>query len=155
MAPLQTKVMRMLSKLRRKAVLITDSRVKLTQEMLNGIKVIKFYGWEDSFSNQLHNLRSKELTYIRSLMILRSVIMGVAVSENWQLFVWVKSDYTDRSKTTFSLDDYSSHSVYSILHYLQLDWTLVGTVFDFFVFNHFQSRPHATHVSSHGYWCFR
>jgi aminopeptidase C len=84
MAPLQTKVMRMLSKLRRKAVLITDSRVKLTQEMLNGIKVIKFYGWEDSFSNQLHNLRSKELTYIRSLMVLRSVIMGVAVSENCQ-----------------------------------------------------------------------
>ncbi|KAI9280863.1 P-loop containing nucleoside triphosphate hydrolase protein [Umbelopsis sp. AD052] len=80
MAPLQTKVMRMLSKLRRKAVLITDSRVKLTQEMLNGIKVIKFYGWEDSFSDQLHTLRSKELTYIRSLMVLRSVIMGVAMT---------------------------------------------------------------------------
>jgi aminopeptidase C len=80
MAPLQTKAMRMLSKLRRKAVLVTDNRVKLTQEMLNGIKVIKFYGWEQSFSEQLNSLRTKELKYIRSLMVLRSVIMGVAVS---------------------------------------------------------------------------
>jgi ATP-binding cassette subfamily C (CFTR/MRP) protein 1 len=71
--------MRMLSKLRRKAVLVTDNRVKLTQEMLNGVKVIKFYGWEDSFSDQLNVLRSKELKYIRSLMVLRAVIMGVAV----------------------------------------------------------------------------
>lgn len=80
MAPLQTKAMRMLSKLRRNAVLVTDNRVKLTQEMLNGIKVIKFYGWEVSFSDQLNGLRAKELGFIRGLMVLRSVIMGVAVS---------------------------------------------------------------------------
>jgi len=80
MAPLQTKAMRMLSKLRRKAVLVTDNRVKLTQEMLNGIKVIKFYGWEESFSEQLNTLRSKELKYVRGLMVLRAAIMGVAMT---------------------------------------------------------------------------
>lgn len=80
MAPLQTKAMRMLSKLRRNAVLVTDNRVKLTQEMLNGIKVIKFYGWEVSFSDQLNGLRAKELGFIRGLMVLRSVIMGVAMT---------------------------------------------------------------------------
>jgi hypothetical protein len=28
---------------------ITDQRVRKTNEVLDGIKVIKLYGWEDSF----------------------------------------------------------------------------------------------------------
>jgi ABC-type multidrug transport system fused ATPase/permease subunit len=39
----------------------SDSRIKTINEVLNGIKVIKFYGWEKSFANLIHRLRDAEL----------------------------------------------------------------------------------------------
>ncbi|XP_070181093.1 ATP-binding cassette sub-family C member 10-like [Littorina saxatilis] len=38
-----------------------DSRVKLMNEMLFGIRVLKFYAWEDHFSERINELRGKEL----------------------------------------------------------------------------------------------
>ncbi|KAK7505594.1 hypothetical protein BaRGS_00003339 [Batillaria attramentaria] len=38
-----------------------DSRVKLMNEMLCGIRVLKFYAWEDHFTERINELRSKEL----------------------------------------------------------------------------------------------
>lgn len=38
-----------------------DSRIKLTNEILNGIKVLKLYGWELSFRNILNKIREAEL----------------------------------------------------------------------------------------------
>lgn len=38
-----------------------DSRVKLTNEILCGIKVLKFNGWENSFRNLVEKIRQKEL----------------------------------------------------------------------------------------------
>ncbi|GBB94362.1 hypothetical protein RclHR1_02340019 [Rhizophagus clarus] len=74
--PLQGKVMRTLAKTRIKAAKITDDRVKLTQEVLQGIRVIKYYAWEESFLDALNNLRDKEMKYIRLLLIIRSGITG-------------------------------------------------------------------------------
>jgi hypothetical protein len=37
-------------KLRTKAVVVTDQRVKLMNEVLNCIKLIKMYAWEKSFA---------------------------------------------------------------------------------------------------------
>nr|QUF59450.1 ATP-binding cassette transporter Abcc1-6 [Brachionus angularis] len=38
-----------------------DARIKLTNEILNGIKVLKLYGWEVSFKNILEKIREGEL----------------------------------------------------------------------------------------------
>ena len=35
----------------------TDSRIKLTNEMLQGIKSIKMYGWEHSFTETMAAIR--------------------------------------------------------------------------------------------------
>ncbi|CAB4387319.1 unnamed protein product [Rhizophagus irregularis] len=78
--PLQAKVMKTLAKTRGKASKITDDRVKLTQEVLQGIRVIKYYAWEESFLNALNKLRDKEMKYIRLLLIIRSGITGVSMA---------------------------------------------------------------------------
>ncbi|KAF9203578.1 hypothetical protein BGZ49_006268 [Haplosporangium sp. Z 27] len=75
--PIQGRIVTMLSLIRRKSTLITDARVKLTQEVLQGMRVIKFYGWEDAFLKKLEDLRTKELRYVRTLLISRSGIAAI------------------------------------------------------------------------------
>ncbi|KAF9973525.1 hypothetical protein BGZ73_003215 [Actinomortierella ambigua] len=75
--PLQARVVMFLSIIRRKSTLITDARVKLTQEVLQGIRVIKFYGWEDAFLKKLDDLRAQELKFVRQLLISRSGVAAV------------------------------------------------------------------------------
>ncbi|KAG0075872.1 hypothetical protein BGZ92_002684, partial [Podila epicladia] len=75
--PIQARIVAALSVIRRKSTLITDARVKLTQEVLQGMRVIKFYGWEEAFLSKLEDLRNKELKYVRTLLISRSGIAAV------------------------------------------------------------------------------
>ncbi|CAH1766912.1 14810_t:CDS:10, partial [Entrophospora sp. SA101] len=79
MGPLQGYIMKSLTTLRAKAAKVTDERVKLTQEVLQGIRVIKYYAWEDSFLDALNKLRIKEMRYIRLLLTVRAGIMSVSL----------------------------------------------------------------------------
>jgi len=58
---------------RKTVVNITDSRVKLINDVLQGIKVIKFYGWEGSFLDEISRVRAKEMTGLRKYILLESV----------------------------------------------------------------------------------
>ncbi|XP_056153641.1 ATP-binding cassette sub-family C member 3 [Lampris incognitus] len=42
-----------------------DSRIKLMNEILNGIKVLKLYAWENSFKEKVLAIRQKELSVLR------------------------------------------------------------------------------------------
>ncbi|XP_068898240.1 multidrug resistance-associated protein 1 isoform X5 [Tenebrio molitor] len=42
-----------------------DERVKLMNEVLSGIKVLKLYAWEPSFENQILKIRSKEIQVLK------------------------------------------------------------------------------------------
>ncbi|CAG8547028.1 11089_t:CDS:10 [Funneliformis mosseae] len=79
MSPFQGKIMRILGKTRSKAAKITDERVKLTQEVLQGIRVIKYYAWEESFLDTLNELRDKEMGYVRLLLSMRAGVTGVTM----------------------------------------------------------------------------
>ncbi|KAF0384836.1 ABC transporter [Gigaspora margarita] len=76
--PLQGRVMSALASTRSKAAKITDERIKLIQEILQGIRVIKYYAWEDSFLKALNKLRDKELGYTKFILVIRAIVTGVA-----------------------------------------------------------------------------
>ena len=42
-----------------------DERVSLMNEVLGGIRMIKFMAWERSFESRVHKIRRKELKYQR------------------------------------------------------------------------------------------
>lgn len=42
-----------------------DERVKLMNEILNGIKVLKLYAWEPSFEQQVLKIRDKEVHVLK------------------------------------------------------------------------------------------
>ena len=44
-----------------------DCRIRLMNEILNGIKVIKLYAWEDHFQKDVQNVRHKELSFIKKI----------------------------------------------------------------------------------------
>lgn len=44
---------KLINKFRWKAMMLTDSRVRTTNEILSSIKLIKMYAWEDSFRKKI------------------------------------------------------------------------------------------------------
>ncbi|CAK1540432.1 unnamed protein product [Leptosia nina] len=49
-----------------------DERVKLMNEILNGIKVLKMYAWEPSFEDQVIKIRNKEMHVLKQTAYLNS-----------------------------------------------------------------------------------
>ena len=57
-----------------------DKRIKLLNEILSGIKVIKMYGWEDSFIKQTVDYRDKETSALLKIAWWYAVIIFVSNS---------------------------------------------------------------------------
>ena len=51
-------------KLSVKKLQFQDSRIKMISELLNGIRVVKFYGWEISFQKIIEKIRNNEVLYL-------------------------------------------------------------------------------------------
>ena len=93
-SPMQTLAMRRLLNLRRRAMVWTDKRAKLLQELLGGMRVIKYFGWEVSILSsvavssltisqvplieRISQYRKSEMKHIRSLLLLRAVNNAIA-----------------------------------------------------------------------------
>ncbi|KAH9518524.1 Multidrug resistance-associated protein 1 [Bulinus truncatus] len=52
---------------------LKDSRIKLMNEILNGIKVLKLYAWEGSFEEKVLDIRNKELKVLRKSAYLNAI----------------------------------------------------------------------------------
>ncbi|QRV97503.1 ABC transporter transmembrane region [Ceratobasidium sp. AG-Ba] len=80
MTPVQTRVMKYLFTVRKKSMVWTDKRAKLLQELLGGMRVLKFFAWENPYLKRIGEFRNNELKYIRSLLLIRSGNNAVAFS---------------------------------------------------------------------------
>jgi len=61
LTPLQGKIMKALFSIRRKTMVWTDKRAKLLQELLGGMKLIKFFAWENPFLERIGGYRKREM----------------------------------------------------------------------------------------------
>ena len=59
--PIQAKVVKILFGIRRKTMVWTDKRAKLLQELLGGMKLLKFFAWEAPFLKRLAGYRKNEM----------------------------------------------------------------------------------------------
>ena len=73
LVPFSTLVGRELGRLRKATVSATDERLKLTSEVLGGIKAVKIYGWEAAYAERIESLREEELRRAR-----KGALVGVA-----------------------------------------------------------------------------
>lgn len=66
---------------RRRAInQITDQRVSLTQEILQAVRFVKFFGWESSFLERIGDIRKREVRAIQILLAMRNGINAVSMS---------------------------------------------------------------------------
>ena len=59
--PVNMWVFAVVGKMRRKVLKHSDSRVKMMNEILTGIRIIKFYAWERPFGREVEFIRGKEM----------------------------------------------------------------------------------------------
>ncbi|XP_075236424.1 ATP-binding cassette sub-family C member 4-like [Lycorma delicatula] len=78
--PLLSYVGSLTSKYRLRIALKTDERVRLTDEVINGIQVIKMYAWEKPFSKLITAARKAELDIVKKTSFLRGLYMTFNLS---------------------------------------------------------------------------
>lgn len=71
----QSYIGKLSSKFRRLIALRTDERVRLVNEVISGIQVIKMYAWEKPFTALIRVARVKELYQLRKTALVRAIFM--------------------------------------------------------------------------------
>ncbi|KAK6487243.1 canalicular multispecific organic anion transporter 1 [Huso huso] len=96
-----------------------DQRMKLMNEILNGIKILKIYAWEPSFEAQILGIREKELKVMKSFSYLASISMFIFTCApflvslaSFAVFVSISSDNILTAEKAFT-----SISLFNILRF--------------------------------------
>ena len=78
--PMTTIVIRKLRTLRQGVLKNTDARAKATTDMLSGIRIVKFMGWERSFRAKIDGVRAAELKVFRKTALLQAANFTISAS---------------------------------------------------------------------------
>lgn len=76
--PINAYFARVNKRLRLSRYKLVDSRIKSLNEVLAGIRVIKFMGWEESFEKLIKGVRGKEL-----INLIKSSLFSAVTSFTW------------------------------------------------------------------------
>ncbi|KAI9203174.1 P-loop containing nucleoside triphosphate hydrolase protein [Polychytrium aggregatum] len=76
--PIQLTFTRFLVSKRRHGAKVTDQRIKVVQEGIEGIRVVKFQGWEQAVLERLRKLRISELSWTKIILLTRAMQTGVS-----------------------------------------------------------------------------
>ncbi|XP_045761352.1 probable multidrug resistance-associated protein lethal(2)03659 [Maniola jurtina] len=75
---------------RRKTASKTDERVRLMEEIIMGIEVIKMYTWEKPFRKIIDTVRRQEVHYIKMTSYIRGVVMSfIMFTARFSIFITV------------------------------------------------------------------
>jgi ABC-type multidrug transport system fused ATPase/permease subunit len=56
---------------------VSSTRISLMEELLRGVKLVKIYGWEDSFFKRLNLIRDEESIMMNRINQIKSAILGM------------------------------------------------------------------------------
>jgi ABC-type multidrug transport system fused ATPase/permease subunit len=68
---IQQRISKYVGKERENLVKYTDLRVKMTNEVLQGVRVIKYYGWERPMRDKVNEIRNEEVKYLSKYQLHR------------------------------------------------------------------------------------
>ncbi|CAC5381267.1 ABCC4 [Mytilus coruscus] len=76
LVPVQSWMGKLFSKFRHKTAIHTDERVKVMNEIISGMRVIKMYCWEKPFGQLVEKIRGQEVKKVKSCSYIRGSIIG-------------------------------------------------------------------------------
>lgn len=62
------------------ATSITDKRVAMMREILNSIKMIKFYAWEDAYEENVKKVRAIESRLVKMMQLVRNTLVSLTMA---------------------------------------------------------------------------
>lgn len=71
---------KVIGRIRRKVNVITDKRVSVMREILQSMKIIKFYAWEEAYAKNIYDIRSVEMGKIKTMLVIRNFMNALFVS---------------------------------------------------------------------------
>ncbi|KAI9535316.1 hypothetical protein NQZ68_002870 [Dissostichus eleginoides] len=77
MGPINGLIANKARKIQIKSMKFKDKRLKIMNEILNGMKILKLYAWEPSFQTQVEDIREKELKVMKKFAYLSSISVFV------------------------------------------------------------------------------
>ncbi|CAG2116859.1 unnamed protein product, partial [Medioppia subpectinata] len=103
---------RMFRKVRQKTAKLTDSRIRLMQEIIAGMRVIKMYAWEQPFALLVATARKSEVKQIRVNLSIYFVILRVIIYACF--LTYVLTDGLLSAETAFATIAYFNVMRYTI-----------------------------------------
>uniref|UniRef100_A0A3B4GJ00 Multidrug resistance-associated protein 4 n=1 Tax=Pundamilia nyererei TaxID=303518 RepID=A0A3B4GJ00_9CICH len=104
MMPIQTWFGKLFGIFRSKTAVLTDSRIRIMNEVVSGIRIIKMYVWEKRFSALVTEVRKKEISRILKSSFLRGLNMAsFFASSKLIIFVFVTMSLYGTIKVTLTL----------------------------------------------------
>ncbi|XP_027219261.2 ATP-binding cassette sub-family C member 5 isoform X6 [Penaeus vannamei] len=76
--PFQYGISRLTGYLRRRTVTVTDERVRMMNELLTCVKLIKMYAWEKSFASSITEIRKRERHLLEKSAYVQSISLAMA-----------------------------------------------------------------------------
>ncbi|XP_074031100.1 LOW QUALITY PROTEIN: probable multidrug resistance-associated protein lethal(2)03659 [Leptinotarsa decemlineata] len=118
--PLQTLLGNRISKFRLTIAYRTDERVRLMNEIISGIQVIKMYTWEKPFSKLVETVRKREMKYIKLASTIRAIMSSFSISLNRTAVFTCIITYVLTGNTLNSAYAFTVTSYYRLLNGLSM-----------------------------------
>ncbi|XP_063786156.1 ATP-binding cassette sub-family C member 9-like [Pseudophryne corroboree] len=116
LAPVQYFIATKLAEVQKNTLDYSTERLKKTNEILKGIKLLKLYAWENIFCASVEETRMKELTSLKTFALHTSlsIFMNAAIPIAAVLATFVTHEYVE-SKTLTPASAFASLSLFHIL----------------------------------------
>jgi ATP-binding cassette, subfamily C (CFTR/MRP), member 4 len=80
--PIQSIITRMSKDWRMMKNKLTDERVKMTNEAIDSIRLLKMYGWDTNFSKHIESIRKREIKYIKRIAMVDFLKNAISYSSS-------------------------------------------------------------------------
>ncbi|XP_056647583.1 probable multidrug resistance-associated protein lethal(2)03659 [Diorhabda sublineata] len=78
--PFQPYMAKLVSQYRLKTAICTDERMRLMNDIIAGIQVIKMYTWEKPFTKLVESVRRREIEQIRLISSVRAIMLALSMT---------------------------------------------------------------------------